>query len=63
MNSSRPQPNALNGQAETPLHGAAWVGDLSLVRALVESGGNVNHIDSAGEYLPFMVLQPAAMLR
>jgi len=40
---------ALEGAAETPLHEAAWRGEIEIARALVASGANVNHIDSAGE--------------
>jgi ankyrin repeat protein len=40
---------ALDGAAETPLHGAAWTGDIQEAKALVAAGADVNHIDSAGE--------------
>lgn len=40
---------ALEGEAETPLHEAAWVGDVEFARALVSTGANVNCIDTAGE--------------
>ena len=40
---------AQEGAAETPLHEAAWIGDVETARALVAGGAHVNHIDSAGE--------------
>ena len=40
---------ALDGAPETPLHEAAWVGDIETASALVAAGANVNCIDTAGE--------------
>ena len=43
------RPTALEGAPETPLHEAAWAGDLEEAKALVAAGANVNCIDAAGE--------------
>lgn len=40
---------ANDGAAESPLHGAAWCGDLEEVTRLVEGGVDVNWRDSIGE--------------
>jgi ankyrin repeat protein len=40
---------ARDGAAETPLHGAAWGGDVKEARDLVTAGADVNHVDTAGE--------------
>ena len=40
---------ARDGAAETPLHGAAWGGDVKEAKALVAAGADVNHVDTAGE--------------
>jgi ankyrin repeat protein len=40
---------ANDGAAESPLHGAAWCGDLAEVTRLVERGADVNWRDSIGE--------------
>lgn len=40
---------ATEGGAETPLHGAAWVGAIAAAKRLVKAGADVNAIDSAGE--------------
>ena len=40
---------ANDGAAESPLHGAAWCGDLAEVRRLIEGGADVNWRDSIGE--------------
>jgi ankyrin repeat protein len=44
-----PKPTALDGAPETPLHAAAWAGDIEEAIALVSAGADVNHIDTAGE--------------
>jgi len=41
--------SALDGYAETPLHAAAWSGQLEEARELIKAGADVNHVDSAGE--------------
>ena len=43
------QLTARDGAAETPLHGAAWGGDVEEAKTLIAAGADVNHIDSAGE--------------
>jgi ankyrin repeat protein len=40
---------ANDGAAESPLHGAAWCGDLAEVKRLIEGGADVNWRDSIGE--------------
>jgi uncharacterized protein len=40
---------ANDGAAESPLHGAAWCGDIEEVTRLVEDGADVNWRDSIGE--------------
>ncbi len=40
---------AADGHAETPLHDAAWSGDLDAVKRLVDRGFDVNSKDSVGE--------------
>jgi ankyrin repeat protein len=40
---------ASEGAAESPLHEAAWRGDVGEVRRLVEAGADVNWRDSVGE--------------
>jgi len=40
---------AIDGAAESELHGAAWGGDLERVTRLVERGADVNWRDSIGE--------------
>ncbi len=40
---------AIDGCAESPLHAVAWAGQLEEARALLESGADVNYVDSAGE--------------
>jgi len=40
---------AANGNAESQLHAAAWSGDLDRVKAIVESGADINWRDSVGE--------------
>jgi ankyrin repeat protein len=40
---------ANDGAAESPLHGAAWCGDLAEVTRLVEGDADVNWRDSIGE--------------
>jgi len=42
-------PTANEGAPETPLHAAAWSGDVAHARLLVEGGADVNGRDSAGE--------------
>ncbi|MBT9553150.1 MAG: ankyrin repeat domain-containing protein [Hydrogenophaga sp.] len=44
-----PPLTAKEGSAETPLHAAAWGGDVEYARSLVEEGANVNSRDSVGE--------------
>ena len=39
----------MEGAPETPLHGAAWTGDVSEVKRLIAEGADVNHIDTAHE--------------
>jgi ankyrin repeat protein len=41
--------SALEGAAETPLHGAAWGGDLEEVKQLIAEGADVNYRDAANE--------------
>jgi ankyrin repeat protein len=40
---------ALDDAPETPLHAAAWAGDIEEATELITAGADVNHIDSAGE--------------
>ena len=37
---------ARDGAAETPLHGAAWVGDVAEAEILIAAGADANHIDT-----------------
>lgn len=43
------QNTAAEGAAESDLHAAAWGGDVEEVRAILESGADVNWRDSIGE--------------
>lgn len=38
-----------DGEAETPLHGVAWRGDLLAAKKLIAGGADVNQTDSVGE--------------
>jgi ankyrin repeat protein len=48
MDEDKP-PTARDGEAETPLHAAAWAGNVDRAKQLVAQGADVNHIDTAGE--------------
>ena len=37
------------GEAESPLHAAAWVGDVAQIKRLIADGADVNWRDSSGE--------------
>jgi ankyrin repeat protein len=49
MSNTYPPPDASQGGAETPLHDAAWRGDVVWLKELIEQGADVNEIDSIGE--------------
>lgn len=46
---SQPRLSALEGSSESPLHAAAWAGDVEWARELIASGLSPSFVDSAGE--------------